>query len=74
MVNFVRRVCGGAADTHAFSFFLRLRACGTPYKCRSGINDRPCTLSVGWGLPHRRKTVAMTRTVRRGAPYGEFRA
>ena len=74
MVNFVRRVCGGAADTHAFSFFLRLRACGTPYKCRSGINDRPYALFVGWGLPHRRTTVAMSRPVRRGVPYGEFRA
>ena len=29
-------------------------------------------LSVGWGLPHRRITVAITRTVRRGAPYGRL--
>ena len=86
MADFVRRVCGGVADTHAgiltedrygqsiggmranptpaFSHFAR--AVPVPHRGRGRF--------VGWGLPHRRTTVAMRQTVRRGAPYGGFRA
>ena len=53
---------------------------GYPRSCRSGIHARrffavghkwpTYARFVGWGLPHRRTTVAIPRTVRQGAPYG----
>ena len=51
--GFARRVCGGEPTrTRAFWQRQTRTCCGE--------------LSVGWGLPHRRTNVAITRTVRRG--------
>ena len=72
MVDFVRRVCGGVADTHAEILKgdrYGYRAGGMRAKPTPALPHRGRGRFVGWGLPHRRTTVAMCRTVRQGAHY-----